>query len=174
MRHSFAIEPLGHGTGWFPPSRYRYYCVRCHWMFLVQGFAVCAVDDCSAPLPALENRRRTATFSIGPCPALSPECLTPPSGYRTNSGLAWFIDRLRRPGRLVPAARGPSSHQNLVLLKKSTHAHAANGAYYNTAHNGHAVAGEKYHHAGIGTAPYPTALNQHDVQRAEAPQPAGK
>ena len=73
-RHEFAIEHLGQ-AGWLKPHRYRYYCIRCRWLFLVEnrrGDAL-AVDELDRPLSQAENTARVATFAIGPCPAALPE-----------------------------------------------------------------------------------------------------
>jgi hypothetical protein len=141
MRHSFAIESLGRRPGWFAPSSYRYYCVRCHWMFLVQGSKVCALNDSSTPLPELENGRRTATFAIGPCPAVPPECLPPtrgselPSSSQNTSRLVSLIGRFRRSEARLPAATNPSSPNNVVYLENATQARAAIARTYVNADN---------------------------------------
>jgi hypothetical protein len=74
-QHSFAIERLGRRSGWFKPDRYRFYCIRCHWMFLVEGQRVCALNDSCVPLTEPENGRRVASFALGPCTAMPLECL---------------------------------------------------------------------------------------------------
>ncbi len=84
-RHSFAIEPVGYRSGWFKPRQYRYYCIRCHWMFLVQGRKVCALDESCEPLPEPENGRRVASFALGPCPAIPAECPPIAAGIHATS-----------------------------------------------------------------------------------------
>lgn len=69
-RHEFAIEHLGR-AGWLKPRRYRYFCVRCHWLFLIDnrlGDAT-AVDGSGRPLREPEQSARVASFALGPCPA---------------------------------------------------------------------------------------------------------
>src|SRR5262249_33079841 len=79
-RHSFAIERLARRPGWFKPDRYRYYCIRCHWMFLVEGRRVCALSESCHPLSDPENGGRVASFAVGPCPAMPPECVSAARG----------------------------------------------------------------------------------------------
>ncbi len=72
-RHEFVIEHLGQ-AGWLKPHRYRYFCIRCRWLFLVEnrrGDAL-AVDELNRPLAQSENAARVATFALGPCPAALP------------------------------------------------------------------------------------------------------
>jgi hypothetical protein len=73
-RHEFAIEDLGQ-AGWLKPHRYRYFCIRCRWLFLIEnrrGDAT-AVDGSWRPLREPEQSTRVATFALGPCPAAPPE-----------------------------------------------------------------------------------------------------
>jgi hypothetical protein len=69
-RHEFAIEDLGQ-AGWLTPHRYRYFCIRCRWLFLIEnrlGDAT-AVDESGRPLREPEQSTRVAAFALGPCPA---------------------------------------------------------------------------------------------------------
>jgi hypothetical protein len=69
-RHEFAIEDLGQAR-WLTPHRYRYFCIRCRWLFLIEnrlGDAT-AVDESGQPLREPEQGTRVATFALGPCPA---------------------------------------------------------------------------------------------------------
>ena len=68
MRHNFAIELKGR-AGRFKPQRYHYFCIRCRWLFLVEGAAISALADSRKPLTEREGLRRIATFAAGPCPA---------------------------------------------------------------------------------------------------------
>jgi hypothetical protein len=68
--HDFAIEDLGQ-AGWLAPRRYRYFCMKCRWLFLIEnrlGDAT-AVDGSGRPLREPEQSTRVATFALGPCPA---------------------------------------------------------------------------------------------------------
>src|SRR5260221_4447101 len=88
-RHSYAIKVLGKLPGFFQPQRYSYYCVRCKWSFLVNDGrrgVVTALDASGKPLERTEAAERVATFTDGPCPAM------------TILGL-----RVPRPG--IPASR---------------------------------------------------------------------
>jgi hypothetical protein len=70
MRHIFAIQALDK-PGHFKPRPYRYYCIRCKWMFRVNDFrnSIIALDKQGEKLPKAEANRRAATFAAGPCPA---------------------------------------------------------------------------------------------------------
>jgi hypothetical protein len=73
-RHEFGIQDLGQ-TGWLRPHRYRYFCIRCRWLFLIEnrrGDAT-AVDESGRSLPEPAQSTRVATFASGPCPAAFPE-----------------------------------------------------------------------------------------------------
>jgi hypothetical protein len=72
MRHNFAIERLGRSKR-FKPQRYTYFCIRCHWIFLVEGWKAYALNESSQPLSEPENGERASTFAVGPCPAAPPE-----------------------------------------------------------------------------------------------------
>ena len=140
MRHNFAIQSLGRRPGWLMPQRYVYYCVRCRWMFLVVGSKVCALNDSSAPLPELENGRRTATFEIGPCPAIPPECMSLTRGIESPNGrktsrLVSLIGRFKRAKPFSPAATNPSPQHNVVSLENATQTRAAIGGNYAKADN---------------------------------------
>jgi hypothetical protein len=74
IRHNFVIERLACRPGWFRRPRYRYYCIRCHWMFLVEGRKVCALNESCDALPEPENAQRVASFALGPCVAMPAEC----------------------------------------------------------------------------------------------------
>jgi hypothetical protein len=110
--HNFAIDSIARGPGWFAPSRHRYYCVRCHWMFLVQGSDVTALNDAGEPLPKTENNQRTATFAVGPCPALPAGCLPRTRG---KAPLEWLIGFLRPSRTAVPAMASRLSPKHNVL-----------------------------------------------------------
>jgi hypothetical protein len=74
VRHEFAIEDLGQ-AGWLRPHRYRYFCIRCRWLFLIEnrrGKAT-AVDESGRPLCEPEQSDRVASFALGPCPAALPD-----------------------------------------------------------------------------------------------------
>jgi hypothetical protein len=65
LRHLFAIENLPNGKHGYD---YRYYCVRCHWLFQVdRRGGVMALDGLNHPLPSSEGVRRVRTFAYGPC-----------------------------------------------------------------------------------------------------------
>jgi hypothetical protein len=67
VRHLFAIEKLANGRTHHGYD-YRYYCVRCRWMFLVDRHGgVIALDDDNRPLVINEGARRVRTFGYGPC-----------------------------------------------------------------------------------------------------------
>jgi hypothetical protein len=67
LRHLFAIEHFTNGKAHHGYC-YRYYCVRCRWMFLVDRHGgVIALDNCSRPLAISEGARRLQTFACGPC-----------------------------------------------------------------------------------------------------------
>lgn len=69
-RHEFVIEDLGQ-AGWLKPHRYRYFCIRCRWLFLIEnrlGDAT-AVDGSGRPLREPEQSTRVVTFAMGPCAA---------------------------------------------------------------------------------------------------------
>jgi hypothetical protein len=69
VRHLFAIQRLPSGTARYPYN-YCYYCVRCRWEFLVDGFGgVVPVDHDRQPLPDAEAAYRRETFARGPCSA---------------------------------------------------------------------------------------------------------
>jgi hypothetical protein len=69
VRHLFAIQRMPTGTTRYPYN-YCYYCVRCRWMFLVDGIGgVVPVDDQRQPLPDAEAAYRHETFARGPCGA---------------------------------------------------------------------------------------------------------
>ena len=67
LRHLFAITHLSdhrprHGY------HYRYYCIRCRWLFMVNRHgAVVALDAHSRPLAIAEGALRVRTFAHGPC-----------------------------------------------------------------------------------------------------------
>jgi hypothetical protein len=69
MKHDYFIEDLGQAAGWFKPHRHRYSCLRCGWMFVVEGSrgAVIALDESGVPLPQPLNAARVQTFVDGPC-----------------------------------------------------------------------------------------------------------
>lgn len=69
-RHAFAIEHLGQPAGWFQPHRYRYFCVRCGWMFRVEnrrGDAI-AVGLDGAPLAEPKIAGASRPFKMAPAP----------------------------------------------------------------------------------------------------------
>jgi len=67
LRHLFAIERLPNGR-MLHGYDYRYYCVRCHWLFLVDRHGgVIALDGLNHPLPISEGALRVRTFAYGPC-----------------------------------------------------------------------------------------------------------
>jgi hypothetical protein len=69
VRHLLAIQRLPSGTARYPYN-YCYYCVRCRWEFLVDGFGgVVPVDHYRQPLPDAEAAYRRETFACGPCGA---------------------------------------------------------------------------------------------------------
>ena len=153
VQHNFAIERLGRQSGWFKPDRYRYYCIRCHWQFLVEGRKVCALSDSCHPLPEPESSARIASFALGPCAARPPECLSIVRGVPRSSAhqktttvldsigtseqsraLAWlksvFFPRQPAPDRRPHQARG-SRFLRAGFLKrpisqsKELHGHSA-------------------------------------------------
>ena len=72
LRHQFAIEHL-RSTEARHGYDYRYYCVRCRWMFLVDRHGgVIALDDRNEVLPVSEGARRARTFAHGPCGSSAP------------------------------------------------------------------------------------------------------
>ena len=68
-RHDYFIEDLGQDAGWFKPHRHRYSCLRCDWMFVVEGTRgkVTALNESGLPLPEPLNSARVQTFVDGPC-----------------------------------------------------------------------------------------------------------
>jgi hypothetical protein len=69
-QHEFAIEDLRQ-AGWLAPRRYRYFCIKCRCLFLIEnrlGDAT-AVDGSERSLREPEQSTRVATFPLGPCPA---------------------------------------------------------------------------------------------------------
>jgi hypothetical protein len=96
--HNFVIEPLGRRPGWFKRPQYRYYCIRCHWIFLVEGMKVCALNESSEPLSEPENGQRVASFALGPCITMPPE-----RSWRTREIKA---SGARRKATTVPSLTG--------------------------------------------------------------------
>jgi hypothetical protein len=95
LPHSYVIEPLGRRPGWFKHPQYRYYCIRCHWMFLVDGRKIHALNESCDSLLEPENSHRVASFALGPCVAIPPKCswmgpeINATSAYRkTTVGLS--------------------------------------------------------------------------------------
>jgi hypothetical protein len=117
-RHNFAIEPLGRRPGWFTSRQYRYYCIRCHWMFQVEGFKVCALDESSEPLPEPENGQRVSSFALGPCVAMLPECSWSTSEITRNEANRRAVMGPSLAGRL-----GQSRPFKSVALLKPTVVH---------------------------------------------------
>jgi hypothetical protein len=67
LRHLFAIEHFSNGK-LVHGYDYRYYCVRCHWLFLVDRHGgIIALDGLSRPLPISGGALRVRTFAYGPC-----------------------------------------------------------------------------------------------------------
>jgi nucleoside-diphosphate-sugar epimerase len=67
LRHLFAIEVLSNGRP-YRDFKYRYYCIRCHWLFMVdRRGGVVALDDRARPLAIGEGALRVRTFARGPC-----------------------------------------------------------------------------------------------------------
>src|SRR5579862_4109075 len=68
LKHNFHVEDPGKPDG-FKAHRYRYTCVRCGWVFLVENWRVkiCALDGQLNPWSEAEGIRRLATFAEGPC-----------------------------------------------------------------------------------------------------------
>jgi hypothetical protein len=155
MRHSFSIESLGGRPGWFGPSRYRYYCVRCHWMFQVQDSNVTALDDSCTPLPELEDRERTATFAVGPCPAIPLECLPLTRAIEAaspkTSPLTRLICWLRQSKVLSPAAAGSSFPHNGANAEYAARSLALGKASFSR------VADEKSRHSHVRILRRPSA-----------------
>jgi hypothetical protein len=68
LRHLFAIELLSNSPA--HGYDYRYYCIRCHWLFMVDRHGgVVALDERARPLPIGEGALRVRTFARGPCDA---------------------------------------------------------------------------------------------------------
>jgi len=100
LRHLFAIENLPNGKYGY---NYRYYCVRCHWLFLVDRHGgVVALDGLNHPLPISEGARRARTFAYGPCG--SSARVTRIDGFEAAGGVA----RLRR-GRFLKESHASAS-----------------------------------------------------------------
>jgi hypothetical protein len=67
LRHLFAIEHLPNGR-MLNGYDYRYYCVRCHWLFWIDRHGgVIALDGLNRPLPINQGALRVRTFAYGPC-----------------------------------------------------------------------------------------------------------
>ena len=100
MPHNFVIEPLGRQPGWFKPQQYRYYCICCRWMFLVEGRKICALNESGEPLPEPENGQRFASFALGLCVAMPPEFSWRSRGIKARSGHRKATNLLSLSGRL--------------------------------------------------------------------------
>jgi hypothetical protein len=72
MKHDYFIEDLGQPAGWFKAHRYRYLCMRCGWVFIVENRAgeVSAMGEGDEGLPEPQNSQRIKTFVDGPCTPL--------------------------------------------------------------------------------------------------------
>jgi hypothetical protein len=100
LRHLFAIEHLPNGRHGY---NYRYYCVRCRWLFLVDRHGgVVALDALNHPLPISEGARRARTFAYGPCG--SSARVTRIDGFETAGRVA----RHRR-GRILKGSEASAS-----------------------------------------------------------------
>lgn len=103
LKHNFHIENLGKPDGWFKAHRYRYTCVRCGWIFLVENWRakICALDGQLNPLSEAEGIRRLATFAEGPCEPAHDRCRRRPPNTRPQPPLLKAVQRFDGMARTI-------------------------------------------------------------------------
>jgi hypothetical protein len=102
IRHLFAIEPLS-AVRSACGCDYRYYCMRCYWLFMVDRHgSVVALDERQRPLAIDQGEPRVRTFAFGPCTGTAPMISLE---RRQSPARVTRIDRRRRTKVRVSASR---------------------------------------------------------------------
>jgi hypothetical protein len=84
VKHDYFIEDLGRPRGWFKAHHYRYCCLRCGWLFLVEGRArVQPLGERGELLWGPEAVARVQTFVDGPCAAADAPAIPAPGAHST-------------------------------------------------------------------------------------------
>jgi hypothetical protein len=109
MRHEYHIEDLGQPRGWFRAHRYRYSCIRCGWVFLVEGYRgiTTALNELGGHLTEPEQSRRVETFGLGPCIPV------PAQAHSEREQ----VNRMPAPGRVRVAARRRAAVVQVMAAK---------------------------------------------------------